>query len=204
MYSPNHSEKQSVKQSSGYLHLELIFSITMIVITAMIVSSLFIVRIRRRSGRLQCIANLKELYMKTSIYIEENGGFPDIDSHSERDGTLFQGLLKIVSPNQSFLRFCPAIEDPLKGEYLVWAKTVRDIRSMGQIPRKHSSKLLFLDPIHKAHGQYSNAVSVSGKIIQFISPPGSRIPDRFMGICAANICMDGQNELLSFTSTNKP
>ncbi|MEP7015486.1 MAG: prepilin-type N-terminal cleavage/methylation domain-containing protein [Verrucomicrobiota bacterium] len=111
--------------SRGFSLLEIMVVVVIIAILAT-VSFPLIAGLRARAQRVQCMANLRNLYVATELYVQQNGSWPQIDtSDSDEDSaTAWIEALKPFGPTQKTW-ICPTIQTLLGNPDLTKPENVR-------------------------------------------------------------------------------
>ena len=99
----------------GFTLLELLIAIAIVAILGGLLLAVFS-RLRQRAERVQCVGNLKNLYIGTELYIQQNGNWPQIetlankDKNSEEKAVLWINALEPFSvPQKTWI--CPSIQN---------------------------------------------------------------------------------------------
>lgn len=153
---------------SGFTIIELL-AILSISIVLIFLISIFLRSSYKKSIALQCTNRLKNLHTLSVLYFQEHSALINGED-----------LLHTLAVNDLESIKCPGARNALTTEYMVWQPCIDLINSEKNFfPAE--SKILFIDPHEKTHGNYALGILNIGKIIHVftekssIRPPGNNI-----------------------------
>jgi prepilin-type N-terminal cleavage/methylation domain-containing protein len=109
--------------------LELLIALAIIAILATLILPIFST-LRARAQRVQCMSNLRGLYVAADLYLQQNGNWPQIPIVSDSDtaerdyADAWIAALKPFGPTQKTW-ICPAIQELLQNPDLTRPENVR-------------------------------------------------------------------------------
>jgi prepilin-type N-terminal cleavage/methylation domain-containing protein len=118
----------SLRRENGFTLLELLIVLVIIGILSILILPV-LSGIRARTQRVQCMGNLRSLYVATELFIQQNGSWPQIpmsdsDSAEEDYAKAWIDALKPFGPDQKSW-ICPTIQNLLGNPDLSDANNVR-------------------------------------------------------------------------------
>ena len=121
-----------VKQQAGRIVAFSLFEVLIVLVIIGILSVLLLPAIsafRARAQRVQCMANLRSLYIAANLYVQQNGSWPqiamgDTDSAEEDYANAWISALAPFGPNQKTW-ICPTVQNLLGNPDLSDSQNVR-------------------------------------------------------------------------------
>jgi len=158
----------------GFTLIEVITVISVIIILGSLVSYVA-VQGNRKQYKLVCAKNLKDLHIKTMLYLQDNPKLPDVTNVDDKQifYLLEDGLTNTSSLAASDILTCPAQKIKNHSVYTIWGPTVERINSGNSSTDNNSEStyntILFIDQYINSHQNFSLGIMNSGKAVQYFT-----------------------------------